>query len=257
MTDLRGKRVLVTGGASGIGRETVRLLAARGAIVVVADIDGAGAEELAAEVGGRSAPLDVADPEAWRGFVAEVGPLDFAVLNAGILTGESRLERLRDDAYDRALAVNVGGVVHGVRALAPLLAGRGGAIAVTASLAGLIGWEVDPVYSLTKHAIVGFVRSVAPQLAASGVRINLVCPGITDTALIPDGMREALAEANFPTLTPDLVAAALLQALLLEDTGQALAVQPGREPVRFRFASVPGPIVEGGASVRPPEELRG
>ncbi len=257
MSELQGKRVVVTGGASGIGRETVRLLAAAGASVVVADIDGPGADAVAKEVGGRGVVLDVSDPGAWRAFAAEVGELDLAVLNAGILTGEKTLGLIGDDAYSRALGINVGGVVHGVRALAPLLAGRGGAIAVTASLAGLIGWDVDPIYSLTKHAIVGFVRSIAPQLEADGIRINVVCPGITDTALIPGAMRQVLLSADFPTLEPTTVAAALLQALSMEETGQALVVQPGRDPVRFRFANVPGPVVEGAASVRPPDELSG
>jgi NAD(P)-dependent dehydrogenase (short-subunit alcohol dehydrogenase family) len=256
MADLHGKRALVTGGASGIGRETARHLARAGVSVIVADIDGTGAEVVAEEIGGTAVALDVADHLAWRHFAGEVGDLDLAVLNAGILTGESRLDRISPAAYQRALAINIGGVVNGVGALAPVLAGRDAAIAVTASLAGLIGWDADPIYSLTKHAIVGFVRSIAPQLEPDGIRINLVCPGIADTALLPDDMRGVLASANFPILDPAKVAAALVQALTIEETGQALVVQPGREPVRFKFANVPGPVVEGASNVRPPEGLR-
>jgi len=122
-------------------------------------------------------------------------------------------------------------------------------------LAGLVPFPTDPVYALTKHALVGFVRSVAPQLAADGVRVNLVCPGITDTPLVTDSMRRALEKANFPTMAPTQVAAALVEALSLDDTGQALVCQPGRDATLFRFPNVPGPVVEGATGVRPPEDL--
>jgi NAD(P)-dependent dehydrogenase (short-subunit alcohol dehydrogenase family) len=250
-----GTRVVVTGGASGIGRETVRLLAGRGAHVLVADIDHAGAEAVARQVGGTAMVLDVADPVAWQGFAATVGEVDAAVLNAGVLTGEADLAALDEAAYLRALSINVGGVVHGIRALAPLLGPRRGAIAVTASLAGLVPFPTDPVYALTKHALVGFVRSVAPQLSAAGVRINLVCPGITDTPLVTDAWRAAMEAANFPVMAPGQVAAALVQALTMEDTGQALVCQPGRDAVLFRFPNVPGPVVDGASGGRPPAGL--
>ena len=254
---MNGKRVLVTGGASGIGLETVRLLAAQGATVIVADIDGPRAETAACEVGGTATVLDVADSLAWQRFAEGLAGdgLDLAVLNAGMLTGEDRVAHLTDDQYLRALSVNVGGVVHGVRALRPVLAQRGGAIAVTASLAGLVAFPSDPVYALTKHALVGFVRSVAPQLAAEGVRINLVCPGITDTPLVTPEWRAALDAANFPTMAPTQIAAALVEALGLADTGQALVCQPGRAATLFRFPNVPGPVVEGASGVRPPGDL--
>jgi NAD(P)-dependent dehydrogenase (short-subunit alcohol dehydrogenase family) len=257
---VNGKRVVVTGGASGIGRETVRLLAAGGAAVIVADIDSSGAEAVAREAGGTATVLDVADPAAWQRFAdATVGAgLDHAVLNAGVLTGEDRLAHLDEAAYLRALSINIGGVVHGIRALTPLLAPRGGSFAVTASLAGLVPFPTDPVYALTKHALVGFVRSIAPQLAAEGVRVNLVCPGITETPLVTDAMRSALAAANFPTMAPTQIAAALVEALDLPDTGQALVCQPGRATIRFRFPNVPGPVVTGATNgVRPPDDLGG
>jgi NAD(P)-dependent dehydrogenase (short-subunit alcohol dehydrogenase family) len=146
-------------------------------------------------------------------------------------------------------------VVHGIRTLAPLLARRGGAIAVTASLAGLVPFATDPVYALTKHALVGFVRSVAPQLAADGVRVNLVCPGITDTPLVTPQWRAELAAADFPTMAPAQVAAALVEALGLPDTGQALVCQPGRPPIPFRFPNVPGPRALGVIGRRPPGGL--
>lgn len=254
---MNGKRVVVTGGASGIGRATVRLLAARGAHVVVADIDSAGAEQAAREVSGTAVVLNVADPVGWQEFAAGAAAdgLDLAVLNAGVLTGEGDLAALDEAAYLRALSVNVGGVVHGIRSLTPLLGPRQGAIAVTASLAGLVPFPTDPVYALTKHALVGFVRSIAPQLADAGVRINLVCPGITDTPLVTDSWRAEMAAANFPVMAPTQVAAALVQALTLEETGQALVCQPGRDAVKFRFPNVPGPVVDGASGGRPPAGL--
>jgi NAD(P)-dependent dehydrogenase (short-subunit alcohol dehydrogenase family) len=174
-----------------------------------------------------------------------------------VLTGEDRLAHLDEATYLRALSINVGGVVHGIKALTPLLARRHGAFAVTASLAGLVPFPTDPVYALTKHALVGFVRSVAPQLAADGVRVNLVCPGITDTPLVTEAMQLALAAANFPTMAPGQIAAALVEALGLSDTGQALVCQPGRAATLFRFPNVPGPVVEGAGAVRPPDDLGG
>src|SRR5436853_6559020 len=173
MGRLGGKVAVVTGGASGIGRATAVRLAEEGATVVVADIDAAGARKVADEVGGRPAELDVGDPVAWRRLVDELtgpggpGGVDIAVLNAGIATGEDRIAHLTDEAYRRIMAINVDGVVFGARALVPLIARRGGgAVVATASLAGVIGFAPDPIYTLTKHAVVGLVRSLAPQLEA-------------------------------------------------------------------------------------------
>jgi NAD(P)-dependent dehydrogenase (short-subunit alcohol dehydrogenase family) len=130
---------------------------------------------------------------------------------------------------------------------------RGSAFVVTASLAGLTAMPSDPVYTLTKHAVVGFVRAVAPQLEPRGIRINAVCPGIVDTPMLDKaGQRAAFASARFPLLQPQDVADAVLLAAQSELTGQAWAVQPGREPLQFRFANVPGPRVEGAEGTLPP-----
>ena len=143
---------VVTGAAGGIGRALVALLEAEGAAVRGLDLaDG----------------FDVADRGAWDA----VEPADLVCLNAGVLaTGDGSLED-----YRRILGVNVDGVVFGVQALAPTMA-AGSAFVVTASLAGLIPMESDPLYVLTKHAVVGYARSMAPILEPRGIRINLVCP---------------------------------------------------------------------------------
>lgn len=222
---------LVTGGASGIGAAVVALLQRDGADVQVLDLqDG----------------FDVADPVAWE----SVGPVELACLNAGVVTGEADLTQVSDRAYRRILDTNVDGVVFGARRLARVMNG-GSAIVVTASLAGLTAMASDPLYALTKHALVGFVRSVAPQLAERGIRINAVAPGIADTPLLGDGVARLLRE-GFPLLRAEAVAAAVLLAARSDETGQVWAVQPNREPVQFRFPNVPGPRDETGAPVGPP-----
>jgi NAD(P)-dependent dehydrogenase (short-subunit alcohol dehydrogenase family) len=189
--------------------------------------------------------FDVRDPAAWAG----VGAVDVACLNAGVVTGESDVTGIDDETYRRVLDVNVDGVFYGVRALARTMT-AGGRIVVTASLAGLTGIESDPVYGLSKHAVIGLVRSVAPQLAARGLRIQAVCPGIVDTPMVAP-LRDRLVGAGFPLLRPEDVADAVMAALASEGTGEAWVVQPGREPLRFRFPGVPGPRTPGAEGMRP------
>ena len=224
--------VLVTGGASGIGRAVVERLESEGSDVRVLDIrDG----------------FDVSDASAWE----SIERVELACLNAGVATGVSAINALTDEAYRRILSVNVDGVVFGVRRLAGVMR-RGDAIVVTASLAGLTGVESDPIYALTKHAVVGLVRSVAPQLERSGIRINAVCPGFADTPLVDGELRAALDAAAFPLLRPEDVAEAVLCAARSEGTGEAWVVQPGREPEPYRFRGIPGPRVAGAEGVAPP-----
>src|SRR5215216_5484519 len=108
-----------------------------------------------------------------------------------------------------------------------------------------------PVYALTKHAVVGFVRSVAPQLAERGIRINMVNPGFVETPLLEQEL-PLFEQAGFPLLRADEVADAALLAARDEDVGQAWIVQPGRAPLKFRFPGVPGPRVPGAEGVLPP-----
>jgi NAD(P)-dependent dehydrogenase (short-subunit alcohol dehydrogenase family) len=221
-------KALVTGGAGGIGRAIVARLEAEGYDVQPLDlVDG----------------FDVTSEAAW----AAIGPVAVACLNAGVLTGETNIRALTEAEYRRALGVNVDGVVFGVRRLAQVMSE--GAIVVTASLAGLTGMPSDAIYSLTKHALVGFVRSVAPQLAP--VRINAVCPGIADTPMI-DAQRAAFEAAEFPLIAPEAVADAVWRAATSGASGDAWFVQPGREPAPFRFPTVPGPRRDGERVGLPP-----
>jgi NAD(P)-dependent dehydrogenase (short-subunit alcohol dehydrogenase family) len=214
-------RALVTGSEGGIGRAIVARLEAEGFEVEGLDL-----------VTG----FDVADPAAWE----QIGPVDLACLNAGVLTGSADIAHLTDEQYRRALAVNVDGVVFGVRRLARVMA-PGSAIVVTASLAGLTAISDDPIYGLTKHAVVGFVRSVAPQLRERGIRVQALCPGWADTGLMTDAFKADLAARGFRLLRPEDVAAGVWAAYRSEGTGEAWVVQPGREPLLYEFKGVPGP----------------
>ena len=226
-------KAIVTGGDGGIGRALRARLEREGYEVESLDL--------------RSG-FDVADPDAWE----RVGAVDLACLNAGILTAEPDIRRLTADDYRRAVAVNVDGVVLGVSRLARVL--ERGTIVVTASLAGLVGMPLDPVYSLTKHALVGFVRSIAPVLEP--IRINAICPGIADTPMLDlHDQRAAFAAAGFPLLHADEVADAMWLAATSERSGECWFVQPGRTPAPFRFPNVPGPR-SGDARVGPPPIAR-
>jgi NAD(P)-dependent dehydrogenase (short-subunit alcohol dehydrogenase family) len=182
--------------------------------------------------------FDVAEAAAWEA----VDAVDFAFLNAGVATGpgSSEVAELSDDAYRRALGANVDGVVFGVRRLARVMR-PGSSIVATASLAGLVPMWLDPIYTLTKHAVVGFVRSVAPQLAERGIRINALCPGFADTPIVDEALRGWVAEQGIALIAPERVAEAALRAARSEETGQAWVVQQGREPLVYEFRGVPGP----------------
>jgi len=174
--------------------------------------------------------FDVSDPDAW----ADVGPVELACLNAGVTSVD---ESVAD--YRRVVGVNVDGVVLGVRRLAEVMS-PGGAIVVTASLAGLWPWPGDQIYTLTKHAVVGFVRAAGPALAQRGIRLNAVCPGFVDTQMVRPHERE-LRAAGFEIMPPSRVVEAVLVAARSSETGQAWVVQPGREPLQYVFPNVPGP----------------
>jgi NAD(P)-dependent dehydrogenase (short-subunit alcohol dehydrogenase family) len=222
------RTALVTGAASGIGAALVSLLRADGAEVQALDV---------------AHGFDVSEPSAWEGVEA----VELACLNAGVTTGATDITRVGESAYRRILGANVDGVVYGVRRMADVME-AGGAIVVTASLAGLVAAPQDPLYTLTKHAAVGFVRSVAPQLAARGIRVAAVAPGFVDTPLLRES-RARFVEAGFPLLQPEDVARAVLTAARSDETGAVWVVQPGRVPERFRFPNVPGPRDTSGATV--------
>ncbi|MEM1435291.1 MAG: SDR family oxidoreductase [Pseudomonadota bacterium] len=189
----------VTGAASGIGAAVARRLTADGARVAVCDINDAAGKELAAELGGVYIPCDVTQlgsvEAAVERCVEQLGVPTYAHLNAGIMTvptGDPYLpiEAVSEAQYRRIVGVNLDGVFHGTKVLLPRLRDQGGAITITASTAGLTVVAVDPMYTATKYALVGFARAVSAANDGGNVRINAICPGVVDTAIVPDDFRK-------------------------------------------------------------------
>ncbi len=243
--DLRGKVALVTGGASGIGAAACRRLASHGAVVSVADVDEERGRSVADALGGRFHRLDVTDLAANHAVVAAIeeqfGRLDIAFLNAGIVASGRDDEPLDEAAYRRILGINLDGVVFGVDAdLRALRAGGGGAIVVTASLAGLAPVPIDPLYAANKHALIGLVRSLGEALAPEGIRVNALCPSFARTAIIGP-IADVLARTGVPILEVEEVTDALLALLDGAAAGECWYVVPGRTPEAFRFQGIPGP----------------
>lgn len=196
-----------------------------------------------ADVSSREA-LDHAFEQCYSAF----GALDLAHLNAGVSLSAGDVARIDVDSYRRSMAVNVDHVVFGTGAAVRFMrrspsTGGPRTVVVTASLAGLDPFLPNPVYTLTKHAVVGFVRAVAPELAAEGIGAHAVCPGLTDTAQIPPDRRAVLLESGMPLMEPDRIADAVVEAVKspLADTGSCWVVNPGQHPLRWAFAEVPGP----------------
>jgi NAD(P)-dependent dehydrogenase (short-subunit alcohol dehydrogenase family) len=198
---LDGRHALVTGGGSGIGRAIAAALTRGGAAVTV--------------VGRREAPLteavrrgdakgfvvaDVTDERALgdglRRAAAARGPIDILIANAG--AAESAPFTKSDPAlFRRMFDVNVLGVVHATRAVLGDMVGRGfGRIVVIASTAGLKGYAYVSAYCAVKHAVVGLVRAVAIETAATGVTVNAVCPGYTDTELTRENVQRIVAKTG-------------------------------------------------------------
>lgn len=212
---LKDKIAIVTGGASGLGAAISQRLAADGAHVMVADIDGSGADRMARSISGSSAVLDVTDAQAVTrmvdDLVAREGRLDIMVNNAGIAPPQpgakwdrmvhnqvcrmegrindmvplDTLVELSDDEWDRMIRVHLYGVFHGTRAaLKHMQTIRSGRIVNMSSVLGQRPSAGAPHYSAAKAAIIAFTKSVADEVAPLGINVNAVCPGYIDTPLL-------------------------------------------------------------------------
>lgn len=239
---------LITGAGGGIGAAVARACAARGDRVVIADIDADNGRSVAQELDGIFVRTDVTDPGASMAAVeaaeGSFGRLDLVMLNAGIGLLEGPIERIPLDVYRKMIAVNIDGVFFGLQAAVPALRrAGGGSIVATASLAGLVPTPPTPIYGLTKHAVVGLVRSAAVSLAEQGISLSAIAPGFADTAIIARDLHK-FQEANFPLLTADEVAAVVLKAFE-GPAGAVWPIQPGRESEPYAFRGVPGPRAEG------------
>jgi NAD(P)-dependent dehydrogenase (short-subunit alcohol dehydrogenase family) len=199
MAELEGKRALVTGGAQGLGKAIAALFVERGAQVMISDIDEAGAKLTADELGEscRSVRCDVtsaSDHEAAvQATVGAFGGLDIMVNNAGIEIVAPLLDHTEDD-WNRTLNVNVMGVWLGMKAAMAALPQPGGVIINNASLAGLGGVPLHGAYSASKAAVVQITRAASYELRPLGIRVNAVCAGYVQTAMV-DRMKPIITAA--------------------------------------------------------------
>jgi len=202
--EITGASALVTGAASGIGAAVARQLAARGATVVVADLQADKGEELAAEIGGEFVRVDVTDTGQIKTAVeraGQLGPLRVLVNSAGIgpaqrtVGRDGTYESAHDlDAYKRVIAINLIGTFDCIRLagtamsrLEPTESGERGVIVNMASVAAFDGQIGQAAYSSSKGGIVGMTLPVARDLAAIGIRVNTVAPGLIDTPIYGEG----------------------------------------------------------------------
>ena len=264
MGSLQGRKALVTGGASGIGFATVRRFIAEGASVAIVDVNEIAGKQRADDAGALFVRADASNADdvadAFGQAAAELGGLDIAYMNAGVTIfvpgsrspGENfDLATMTEEQYRRIMGINVDGVVYGVREAVRTFSGPG-SILCTASIAGITAYPPDPIYALTKHAVVGLVRGLGPTLHAKGITINAICPGITDTPLVGEAAKQALTEAGFPLIPAEGIAEACVAAITSGESGNAWVVQPGRQPLAYGFRGVPGPRAEGAEGMAPP-----
>ncbi len=209
--DLRGKRAIVTGGGSGIGRAIVRALAASGVRVAVADLDPEKAAAVAAEAGTDcfAAPLDVRRRDSVERVFAEIETrlrgYDILIANAGVST-MNRAVDLTDEEWDFNFDVNTRGVflTNQIAVRQFLRRGIRGVIVNNASMAARIGAPLLAHYSASKFAVLGWTQALAREVAPEGIRVNAVCPGFVRTAMQE---REVAWEARLRGTTPEAVLA--------------------------------------------------
>ncbi|MFW0785592.1 SDR family NAD(P)-dependent oxidoreductase [Gordonia sp. CPCC 206044] len=230
---------VITGAAGGIGAATARRLSRSGLRCVVVDRNPA-VRDVADEIGGIAVVGDLTRPETSVRAVDAAGEdLDVLVLNAGMNSVDKDPATLDVERYHTVVGVNQHAVVWGLRAALPTMRRHGrGSITVTASLAALHGVEQDPIYTMTKHAVIGLVRALSGPLAREGITMSAVCPGLVDTPLTA-GARERFRAAGVPMLGADAVAAAIESTLWDAPAGTELVVGPGIPPTPYVAAGLP------------------
>ena len=242
---LDSKTAIVTGAASGFGHGIARAFAAAGARVMVADINSEGAAEVAREIGGISAQVDVSNATSVQAMadeaLAQLGHIDILVNNAGVTHLPQALEEVSEDEFDRVLAVNAKSVYLTARSLVPHMKSRGtGAILNIASTAGVSPRPRLNWYNASKGWMITATKAMAVELAPQGIRVNAINPVAGETPLLKSFMGEDTPEirAKFLSTIPlgrfstaqDMGAAA---TFLCSDaasmiTGVALEVDGGR-----------------------------
>lgn len=245
---LEGRTILITGGTGGIGREAGQLCAARGASVVIADLDADAGEALAAAIrgeGGRAAFIrtDVGNEDQVKAMVefavVTFGGLHGAFNNAGVDTGHTAVADTPTEQWQRNLSTNLTGVFLCLKhEIAWMLGHGGGAIVNTSSTSGAVATVTSADYTAAKHGVVGLTRSAAVDYSAKGIRVNCVLPGGTETPMLMgalvgnDPLRKVVESAHPIGRIGKAWEVAELAAFLLSDaagfiTGAAIAVDGG------------------------------
>ena len=190
---------VVTGAASGIGRALAEALHARGARLVLADIDADALSATAARLGATAVLADVRDPAAMSALAAQAPRARLICLNAGVV-GQSLGApwQVPPDEWDRVFAVNVGGVVNGLRAFVPALlaSGEPAHVLITASLAGLAVFPGGGAYGPSKHAVAAIAQHAAMALDGTPVGVSMICPALVRTGMSSDGIDPALVAGD-------------------------------------------------------------
>lgn len=204
---LENKNVIVTGAANGIGRAVALTFAGEGARVILADIDEKKGREVASDISGgggaaefRQVDVSVRSEMAAlvKGAVADLGRLDIMINNAGVRAGP----------WTNTLSINLNGAMFGIRYAAQAMAASGGgSIVSTSSVLGLVGagGKIDSgaeAYVAAKHAVIGLTREFALEYGASGVRVNCVCPGWTETEMIDNLLDDPQWRPRMEQITP-------------------------------------------------------
>ena len=240
MSRLEGRTAIISGVGSGIGWAAAQLFAAEGATVVGIELTDEAAAKAADGLGVVPVVGTVDDPATWDRAVdaaAATGGVDVAYLNAGLYGYTGPIDELPVDLFRRTVGANIDGVVLGTRAVVPVMRAKGGgAIVSTASVAGIVAFAPNPLYTLTKQAVTGFVQSLAPNLVADHITFNAVCPGVVDTPMTAEALDgNDPASLGFTLLTPATIAGVALDLATGDGTGRCVAVLPGRPPIDWTF----------------------
>jgi NAD(P)-dependent dehydrogenase (short-subunit alcohol dehydrogenase family) len=260
VSTLNGKSVLVTGAASGIGRETALACARRGARLLICDVDDSGLAATADEVRRLGSTVlaqrvDVADRDAMQAFAdavhAQVAAVDLLINNAGVAIGGEFLHTSLAD-WDWIVSINVMGVVYGCHCFIPAMVARGGGghVVNVASAAGYVASAQLAAYSTTKFAVVGLSEALRDELAPHGIGVSAICPGLINTPITrsarlrgPDAAqsRERLVELyQRRNYGPERVAERILRAV---QRNRAVApISPEAWTLYYLKRVVPGPL---------------
>lgn len=242
MSNFEGKVVLITGAASGFGKLLAEKLSARGARLVLGDLNEAGVKEVADQAGEHAVAqfCDVTKEEQVKRLcelAAETfGVLDIAINNAGMATQMKSLIEITEQEMDLSFNVNAKGVFFGMKHQIPLMLDNGGIILNVASLAGLLAAPKLTPYAAAKHAVVGMTKTAAVEFALNNIRVNAVCPFFSPTPMVEEGVEEnvvQLLSQGSPMKrlgTPEEMVNAMLHIVDPDNsymTGQAISIDGG------------------------------